>query len=197
MKKQMMICALLSSLVLLTSSLSTAGTEGMVSMPILSPKKVFTVQEGQDLESQRGFGDQEPAVRMMNLMMVEGSGMEGMEMAMNDSHQSTSTPSVQQASQDRDYFDFEIKQPAKAKVGTNTVDILITEKKSKKIAKCLQLKSEVYMTSMDMGTETPAVKEISAGLYRIKAPFSMKGPWAIKLIFPDKAEKILTFEVQK
>lgn len=196
MKKKIIHFALYSALTLAVGFPAMAGQEGMASMPVITPTRVFTVQEGQDLESQRGFGDQEPTVRMMNLMMVEGSGMEGMDMAMNETH--SAAASANTPSQTEGNYDYEIKQPSKAKVGTNSVDVLITDKKSKKPAKGLHLKSEVYMTSMDMGTETPAVKEISGGLYRIKAPFSMKGPWAIKLIFQDgKEEKVLNFDVQK
>lgn len=190
----------LSTFVILSFSLSTialAETEGMASMPIITPKKVFVVQENQDLESQRGFGDQEPMVRMMNLMMVEGSGMEGMsmDMAMNDSepaHKETAAKA-----QDDSPYEFNIKNPMQAKVGANKVAIAITDKKTNKPAKGLKLKAQVYMTSMDMGTEEPAVKETAAGTYELKAPFSMKGPWAVKLIFPDGKEKILNFEVQK
>ena len=57
-----------------------AEHEEMPSMPRLQPQKIFIVKDGLELESQRGFGAQEPMVRMMNLMMVEGSGMEGMDM---------------------------------------------------------------------------------------------------------------------
>jgi hypothetical protein len=174
-----------------------AGTEGMESMPVISPKKIFTVKEGNDLESQRGFGDKEPEVRMMNLMMVEGSGMEGvdMNMAMND-HSGHAEPPKEHL-QDGSPYEFAVKSPAQAKVGTNKTVIAITDKTSKKPVKGLSLKAKVYMTSMDMGTEEPPVKETSAGTYELKAPFAMKGPWAVKLIFPDGKEKILSFEVQK
>ena len=61
-----------------------AHSEAMPSMPVLKPVRVYTVQGKEDWEKIRGFGDKEPHVRMMNLMMVEGSGMEGMEMDMSD-----------------------------------------------------------------------------------------------------------------
>lgn len=57
--------------------------EGMPNMPRIAPKRVYTVptrEAGEELLESRGFGDREPSVRMMNLMMVEGSGYEGMEM---------------------------------------------------------------------------------------------------------------------
>src|SRR4051812_4447332 len=60
-----------------------SGEEGMPKMPLIQPKKTFTVstqEAGENLLEQRGYGDQEPMVRMMNLMMVGGSGYEGMDM---------------------------------------------------------------------------------------------------------------------
>ena len=50
------------------------------------------------------------------------------------------------------------------------------------------------MTSMDMGTEKPEVREVAPGKYRLKAVFSMKGPWAVKVVLPEGGEKVLTFE---
>lgn len=61
-----------------------AATEGMRDMPKITPSKTTTVktkEEGEALLRGRGFGAEEPKVRMMNLMMVEGSGMEGMDMS--------------------------------------------------------------------------------------------------------------------
>jgi hypothetical protein len=75
--------AIVSVLCVVTSSLVQAGTEGMKEMPMIQPKKSYSVptkEAGEELDAQRGYGDQEPMVRMMNLMMVEGSGMEGMDM---------------------------------------------------------------------------------------------------------------------
>jgi hypothetical protein len=47
---------------------------------------------------------------------------------------------------------------------------------------------------MDMGTDEPRVRETSPGNYQLTATFSMKGPWAIKLILPGE-EKVLAFDV--
>ena len=60
--------------------------------------------------------------------------------------------------------------------------------------KGLKLKTQVYMLSMDMGTETPEVKEIKPGIYQTKAPFSMSGPWAIKIVTPF-GEKVFNVKV--
>ena len=71
----------------LTTSLITtstwSGEEGMPKMPIIQPKKTYVIpnqKTGDELLEQRGYGDQEPMVRMMNLMMVGGSEYEGMDM---------------------------------------------------------------------------------------------------------------------
>jgi hypothetical protein len=61
-----------------------ADPDGMKGMPTIKAKKTYSVKsadEGETLQDGRGFGDQEPETRMMNLMMVEGSGYEGMDMS--------------------------------------------------------------------------------------------------------------------
>lgn len=65
------LCALTSFL----TNPAWAGREGMPNMPLLEPKKNFTVstaEKGEELLEGRGFGEQEPMVRMMNLMMARG-----------------------------------------------------------------------------------------------------------------------------
>lgn len=62
----------------------SGAAESMKEMPKIEPKSsivVKTKEEGEALQKARGFGAREPKVRMMNLMMVEGSGLEGMDMA--------------------------------------------------------------------------------------------------------------------
>ncbi len=181
------------------SSIAFAGNEGMPSMPLIKAKRIYTVTAKDDLDAEKGFGDQEPMVRMMNLMMVEGSGMQGMDMDMSmgagqkvaANAKMPDAPAAQAAS---GAYEAELKSSANAKVGVNAVQILVMDSKTKKPAKGLKLKSQVLMTSMDMGTETPAVKEKSPGLYEVKAGFAMKGPWAVKIEFPDKSEKIFNFQ---
>lgn len=216
-----------ASLLLFAFHFANAGTESMPSMPKIQPHKVMTVKGGEDFESQKGFGDQAPMVRMMNLMMVEGSGMEGMSMDMsmdmssempggmpNNKHSDhmqmnsvaqnemkhsenkSGAPKASEITNADSPYDFQAKNLGGANtVGVNQIEIAITDSKSQKPAKGLNLKAQVFMTSMDMGTEEPEVKEISPGKYQVKAPFAMKGPWAIRLILPDKKEKILNFDV--
>jgi hypothetical protein len=61
-----------------------ADPDGMKGMPTIKDKKTYSVKsadEGKTLQDGRGFGDEEQETRMMNLMMVEGSGYEGMDMS--------------------------------------------------------------------------------------------------------------------
>ena len=177
------------------SKRTLAGTEGMPSMPLIQPLNSFTIQsndQGDQLLENRGFGAQEPMVRMMNLMMVAGSGMEGMDMSGVKKMGSTPAANSPEAGE----FVIETKTtPPSAQVGTNTLDLTIT--KDKKPAKGLKLKAQVSMTSMDMGTDDVSVKELSPGKYRLMATFSMQGPWTVKVLFPYGKEKILNFSAVK
>lgn len=178
-----------------------AAEEGMTQMPKIQSKTsiVASDEKGEELLEGRGFGDKEPTVRMMNLMMVEGSGLEGMEMnhepsmktAANDKR--PTPPSIPSSSN----LQFEARvAPNPAKIGANVVTISIRESKSGAPKKGLKPKAEVYMTSMDMGTDEPRVRETSPGQYELKATFSMKGPWAVKLTLAGE-EKIFNFDVGK
>ena len=50
-------------------------------LKILKPKRTFTVDDPAALVAQAGFGPRTREVDMMNLMMIEGSTMEGMDMS--------------------------------------------------------------------------------------------------------------------
>jgi hypothetical protein len=68
---------------LLGSGAAFAAQDNMPQMPQIHSKATYTVKsvdQGETLQDARGFGDQAPMVRMMNLMMVGGSGYEGMAM---------------------------------------------------------------------------------------------------------------------
>ena len=182
--------------------LALADNEGMPNMKIIKPKKSYSVtskDQGDQLQDDRGFGDKEPEVRMMNLMMVEGSGYEGMDMgemkmadhmAMNDHVATNDQKGMKESSAEI----IMPKSPSNPKVGANLYEFDIKDPKTGKALAGLKLTSQVFMTSMDMGTETPRVKELTAGHYQVKAVFSMKGPWALKIILP-KGEKVFEFNV--
>jgi hypothetical protein len=52
-----------------------------MSLTELKPKRVFIVDDPEKLMAEAGFGKASREVDMMNEMMVEGSGMEGMDMS--------------------------------------------------------------------------------------------------------------------
>lgn len=181
-----------------TVSSASAGTEQMMAMPILKETRSYAVpstQAGEDLLDQRGFGDKEPEVRMMNLMMVEGSGYEGMDMgAMKMAGMAKSSEGEKKETPSE--FNVELtKSPTPVKKGVNVFEFAIKDGKGNAL-KNLKLQAQVYMTSMDMGTESPRVREIKPGLYQIKASFSMNGPWAIKIVAPS-GTKLLSISVEK
>ena len=189
--KSILVVAILSQ-----SYLVSADSEGMKQMPKITPKKIYTVKSkanGEDILDSRGFGDKEPEVRMMNLMMVEGSGVEGMDMSAGHSHtmqvaaNENATKGPETGSSKYEYK-ATIKSGV-AKVGANVVNISIRDLKANEPKKGLKPKAQVYMTSMDMGTDEPRVRETSPGNYQLTATFSMKGPWAVKLMLPDE-EKV-------
>ncbi len=178
--------------------------EGMPKMRRIQAKRTFIVpnqEAGEELLKQRGYGDQEPMVRMMNLMMVGGSGYEGMDMAQMTADATNSkisgpatvpTPAEGQTAT----FDFDAKiTPNPPTVGANILVIVIQRKNTTDPAMGLKIAAQVYMTSMDMGTEEPSVQEISPGRYQLKAVFSMAGPWAVKILLPEEGTKVLNFEV--
>lgn len=187
-----------------------ANSEGMSNMPVIKPKKVYAVptnESGEELSGQRGFGEKEPMVRMMNLMMVGGSGYEGMEMSAVHSNGAAGMPAGQQMQMAAN--DAQTDQPALTKtnvekyviraapltavVGANSVSFTIVNSMTGKTEKGLKIKALVFMTSMDMGTDEPSVRETAPGTYNVKATFAMKGPWALKIAIPGQ-EKLFKYD---
>lgn len=182
---------------ILLSLFSIRGMAGeeMANMPKIQPKDTYTIKsqaQGEDLLDNRGFGDKEPMVRMMNLMMVEGSGMTGMDMKMAANHEEPTHFSERVTS--KYTYEFSTK-PSLPKIGVNIVTIFIHDSKKEKVVKGLKLKVQVYSKTMDMGTSEPRVREIAPGKYQLKVNFTMEGTWALKLILPNE-EKVLDFNVQ-
>jgi hypothetical protein len=167
---------------------------------------VESAEQGETLLEERGFGDQEPIVRMMNLMMVGGSGYEGMDMskmpetavALTGHDHMHAAPEVPSPAEGQTAtYDVQTKiNPEPPRMGANVLDIVVENKNTKKPVRGLKIKAKVYMTSMDMGIEEPKIREVSPGKYRTKVTFSMKGPWAVKLSLPEGGEKVLTFEAK-
>ncbi len=70
--------------------------------------------------------------------------------------------------------------PNPPKVGDNMVDLQVTDATDTP-AVGVKLSASVSMTSMDMGTTHPAVRDMGQGHYRVTATFSMAGPWRVVL----------------
>jgi hypothetical protein len=190
--KQKLILPLAPSLVMLILAHAPgtwASEDSMPHMPQIKPKSIYEVKgdQGDALQEQRGYGDQEPMVRMMNLMMIEGSGYEGMDMSgMDMEKQNMKTEAAGTI-----HFESTLT-PSPGKVGANTLDILVTDLKGKPL-KGLKLKAIVSMTTMNMGSHEAKLQENAPGKYRTQLIFSMKGPWTVKLLSGEKEEKVFQF----
>ena len=179
-----------------------AATEGMSQMPHVKPASVYVIpnkEAGEELQENRGYGANEPMVRMMNLMMVEGSGYEGMDMGSmansgakpadqppGNGHRmmmASSTPDSAQLSQNStSKISWEAKTTSgSAKVGVNKLILTARDSTTKNPMKGLKPLAQVYMKSMDMGTTSPRVKETAPGVYQVEVNFTMQGPWAVKI----------------
>jgi hypothetical protein len=173
-----------------------AAEEGMPRMPKIAPKKIFPIEsteQGNTLLEQRGFGDQEPAVRMMNLMMVGGSRYEGMSMEQSSASSTSPAPAEGQTAT----YDIQsLIHPEPPHVGANILDIDVHVKNGGAPARGLKITAHVYMTSMNMGTEELSLRAVSPGKYQAKVSFSMAGVWAVKILLPEGGEKTLTFNVK-
>lgn len=67
-----------------------------------------------------------------------------------------------------------------AKSGDNTLSIAVTNAAGQPVT-AAKVTAQVAMTSMDMGTDSPAVKETGKGHYTSTVAFSMAGPWRVTL----------------
>jgi hypothetical protein len=169
--------------------------EAMEAMPMIEPKRVYTVTGKEDFESLMGYGRDEPMVGMMNLMMVEGSDMEGMEMEPMQMAADTSDPLAPEnigkymkkpdgktAPKPTPTEAFSIKaevQPNPPVVGENKILFSVAVPGSGQRILDAKLTARVEMTSMDMGSESPHVKSLPDGRYEVAVRFTMAGPWRV------------------
>jgi len=66
------------------------------------------------------------------------------------------------------------------KAGDNALQITVTDAQDKPVAGA-KITTTVAMTSMDMGTTHPAVKDMGNGKYAATVNFGMAGPWRVKV----------------
>lgn len=181
--------------------------EAMEAMPMIEPKRIYTVTGKEDFEAIMGYGRLEKMVAMMNLMMVEGSGMEGMEMepmtmAVNnddpldpkniekykkgakvetDHAMHTGHQMKMPMTQERALSIKAEVQPNPPIVGENRIVFSIAAPGSDQRIADAKIKAKVEMTSMDMGSEMSDAKSLPDGRYEIKVRFTMQGPWRVRL----------------
>ncbi len=190
------------SFLLASTSIPTtlhAGTEGMKDLPQIKSGQIHTVDGSEDFESEKGFGDQEPMVKMMNLMMVEGSGYEGMTMGKDASMKKNppssghSMASMNESKKDQNYKVDILNDAGSAKVGANKIKFKVI--RGAQAVKKLKLNGRVFMLSMDMGESSPKINEITPGIYEIKSNFTMRGEWAIE-VSSDQFKEQLKFDAR-
>lgn len=174
--------------------LAANADEGMRAMKVLQPLKTQTVTQDMDLESTRGFGDSEGEARMMSLMMVEGSGYEGMDMSSVAQGADHASHSIQVAMNEPDKkkaasslsYEFSPNPP----VARKTVTLKLT---FRDLPKEPHLKYE--METMDMGVDEAKVKKES-GAFAASLKFSMSGPWKISVYDKDKLIEAISVVVK-
>ena len=180
----------LISVVFLLVASAHAAEEGMREMPKIVPKRSFVVEtreQGNEMLENRGFGAQEPSVRMKNLMMVGGSGYEGMDMSAPPPGYLPHSPPASAPGVSWETM------PAPLAVGKGTISISLRDGKGAPRSG-LNLIAEVSMVSMNMGTQKPRVRETLPGRYELSASFPMRGRWSVKLLLPE-GEKSFTVDV--
>jgi len=81
------------------------------------------------------------------------------------------------------------------KAGDNALQITVADAQGKPVAGA-KITTTVAMTSMDMGTTHPAVKEMGDGKYVATVNFGMAGPWRVKVkaTLPGQAPVVKAFD---
>jgi hypothetical protein len=172
--------------------------ESMSQIPMAQEKKVYTVTGKENFDEIEGYGQNDSMAGMMNLMMIEGSGMQemkmtpmkedatdslalggtvedpGNEMTINHSDHGAKTDAISALTH-------VTVTPNPPIVGDNKIEFLMTDKNGK-VINGMKLKTLISMVKMDMGASSPQVKDEGEGHYSVKANFSMAGQWIVKII---------------
>lgn len=155
-------------------------SHSVASLPQLKEESSYTWSEAMDADTRTGFGKLAPMVRMMILMMVGGSGMEGMQMAPMEMKFDSSNfveNGAEPSESNAGAFKVDASAP-KPSVGHNVITLTITTPDGKPVDK-VKVTASVGMTNMDMGTTHLAVASRGKGRYSVNAVFSMAGPWRL------------------
>lgn len=163
------------------SSNASMNHEGM-RMAQAKETSVTVISGDEDWASYQGFGNNDPMVAMMNMMMVGGSGMEGMKMApmrlnfgsANFRKRSDMSP----ADEPKGDLQIEAKLEDNPIVGVHALIIQLKDLAGKPIPEA-KVSVVVSMTSIDMGSSSPVVKPVGDGKFKGKVTLSMAGPWRV------------------
>jgi nitrogen fixation protein FixH len=81
------------------------------------------------------------------------------------------------------------------KAGDNTLQITLTDAEGKPVTGS-KITTSVAMTSMDMGTTHPTVKDLGSGKYATTVNFGMAGPWRVqvKVVSPGQKPVLKAFD---
>lgn len=83
------------------------------------------------------------------------------------------------------------KMVSPVKSGDNALDIAVTNATGKPLTSA-KITAQVAMTSMNMGTTLPLVKETGKGHYTTTVNFSMTGPWRVTVKVAAPGQKVQT-----
>ncbi len=155
--------------------------ESMTGLRVLQPVNLKVVLAHENWNKLTGFGESTAAVRMMTLMMVAGSGMEGMA-SMNMATDATMTGHSTATASPTDECNV-VVTPVEATpvVGTNDLKVQVFDGAGAPFH-ALKLRATVEMATMNMGVTHPAVLETAPGTYSISPAFSMQGDWKVAII---------------
>ncbi|MCL5283294.1 MAG: FixH family protein [Armatimonadetes bacterium] len=167
--------------------------EGMKDLTVIKPKRMIKVTDHENWKAMEGFGAQSGQIDMMYEMMVEGSGMQHMKMGKmslaSAAYGKESSKPLIKAGEPPILPVAAVITPNPPAVGDNQVEIQVHDFNGKPVTG-LNLEATVAMTTMDMGTAHPRVKELGSGKYQVKVSFGMAGPWRVTLSgdVPHKSE---------
>jgi hypothetical protein len=155
------------------ATLASAAGEGMPQMPLAREKSSRIVTSSDDFGALRGFGPGEQSARLRALMMVGGSGHEGMEMT---------APAAARASDGQVPFEIQwTSSPSPPVAGLETLALTLVDPKTRKPITGLEVRLEISMAAMDMGTQAIPAPETEPGRYRAELKLPMAGTWAIRV----------------
>jgi hypothetical protein len=159
----------------------TTPGESMTGLTVLQPVKLKVVVAHENWQKLTGFGDSTAAMRMMTLMMVAGSGMEGMASMNLAAHATMAGHSAATSSSTDDCNVVVTPVDSNPVVGANELKFQVFDGVGAPLH-TLKLRATVEMATMNMGVTHPAIVETAPGTYSVSPVFSMQGDWKVAII---------------